>query len=328
MIDVGAERGAFAAEILRAGGNEVHVIEPEPENAAFLRERFSGEPRATVHEYAASSEDAQLELHKSAAPTGEPISFGHTVLEREATTEIAWPETITVTGRSLASLVRSGEIPARVGILKIDTEGHDLAVVSGMGELTCDVVMVEHWTDLPESLGPCPWSTEEMTSLLSERGFSHFAFIVHRGPFVFLKWDDGEVPRGSMGNLVFLHERVTDRLLPTVLELGSSLAEATVESAEMYSTAADERLRLGKQLEADRDALLAAAEERFALIDELQRECEQRSHLIEQLQADRDTVLVAAEERLALIDELQRECEQRSHLIEQLQAELNMRLPQ
>ena len=242
VIDVGAERGALAEELLRAGSEVVHVIDPEPENAASLRQRFSGDARVTVHEYAISNAEGELSLHKSVAPDGAPVTFGHTVLERPDTDEIAWRETIPVRARSLASLVDAGDIPARVGILKVDTEGHDLAVVAGMGSLEADVVMVEHWSDLPHALGPCPWALDDMLSELRPRGFEHYAFIAHRGEFVILQWDDGNVPRGHMGNLVFVHERVLESLAPAMLALASSLATRAVDVGEMYSTAAWERL--------------------------------------------------------------------------------------
>lgn len=248
VIDVGAERGTFAEQMLLAGSEVVHVIEPEPENAAFLRQRFAGEARVTVHQYAVSNADGQLELHRSVSPDGAPVTFGHTVLSRPDTDEIAWRGTVTATARSLASLVSAGEIPARVGVLKIDTEGHDLAVVVGMGDLESDVVMVEHWTDLPRALGPCPWSAEELFAELSPRGFSEYAFIVHRGAFVFLQWKDSAVPTGYMGNLVFLHARVLERLLPATLELASSLAKSAVEVGEVYVTAANERLAVIEEL--------------------------------------------------------------------------------
>ena len=129
--------------------------------------------------------------------------------------------------------------------------------------------MVEHWSDLPRSLGPCPWKTAEMVSALRERGFSHFAFIVHRGEFVILKWDDGDVPDGHMGNLVFLHDRVVVSLLPDVLDCASSLAERAVEAGEMYAAAANERLAVIEDLARERELLAETAAERLALIEKL-----------------------------------------------------------
>jgi FkbM family methyltransferase len=248
VIDVGAERGTFAAEMLRAGAESVHVLEPEPANVAALHERFDGDTRVTVHGVAASDADRPLDLYVSTKPDGTPVPFGHTVLNRASTDEIAWQSTITVEARSLRSLVETGELPPRVGILKVDTEGHDDAVLAGMGDLDCDVVMVEHWVDLPHSLGPCPWTLEQIASPLQARGFSHFAVIQHRSEFLILTWDDGEIPAGHMGNIVFLHARVVDRLLPDVLTCASDLAIGAVQVGEMYATAAVERLAVIEEL--------------------------------------------------------------------------------
>jgi FkbM family methyltransferase len=246
VIDVGAEGGAFADAFLRAGCSAVHVIEPEPGNVESLRARFQGEPRAAVHEYAITDQDATLELHKSISPSGTPVSYGHTVLVRPDTDEIAWNETITVQGRSLASLASAGELPGRVGILKIDTEGHDLAVVAGMGDLDPDVLMVEHWTELPNSLGPCPWTADDMIRKLGPRGFSHVVLVLHHGEFAVLKWDEWDVPYGKFGNLVFLHDRVVADACPVVVNCAAASAEAAIEQLEkrLSEVEVDRQLRL------------------------------------------------------------------------------------
>jgi FkbM family methyltransferase len=277
IIDVGAERGAFAEQMIDGGAAEIHVIEPEPENAKQLRELFRDVPSVIVHEYAISDADGPLELRRSSAPSGEAVTFGHTLLERPNTDEIAWQDSVAVTGRSLASLVASGELPPRVGILKIDTEGHDFAVIDGMGDLQADVVMVEHWSDLPHSLGRCPWTGDEMVSALTRRGFSHYAFLSHHGEFVVLQWDDATVEAGHMGNIVFLHDRAVSRLLPDVLECASSLAVNAVGLGEREAVAARERLAVIEELERERQMLererqiqATAAAERLALIEELE----------------------------------------------------------
>jgi FkbM family methyltransferase len=284
MIDVGAERGSLAAKMLRAGVEELHAFDPHPGNANALRTRFAGDRRLTVHEHAVSDADGHGELHLSSNPDGTPLPFGHTLLERADTDEIAWTSLLPVGRRSLHSLMDGGEIPASVGILKIDTEGHDLAVVRGMGELQADVVMVEHWTDLPHGLGLCPWTAEEMVALLQARDFTHFAFMVHRGEFVTLKWDDADVERGAMGNLLFLHDRVLGRLLPVMLDCAGRLAEQAVRQGQTYMHAAAERLALVNDLK-------QAADDRLALVDELEQTANDRLDLV-------NTLSALAEERL------------------------------
>ncbi len=252
VLDVGAERGAFVQRLLRAGATRIHAIEPEPQNAAFLRGHFESDGRVSVHEYAITKVDGPVELHKSVTASGEPLSYGHTLLERPDADAIAWRETISVSGRSLASLVEAGELPRRVGILKIDTEGSDFDVVAGMGDLVSDLVMIEHWRDLPHSLGPCPWTIDDLAAILHPRGFSQFAFLEHRGEFALLKWNDARVLPGNMGNLVFLHDRVRPALMPVLFECALTIAEENVELGERYAAAAHARLDVIEQLQGER----------------------------------------------------------------------------
>jgi FkbM family methyltransferase len=336
-IDVGAEQGALAAGMLDAGVQALHVFDPHPANAQALRTRFAGDPRVTVHECAVSDSDGEAELHVSTNPDGTPVSFGHTLLERDDTEEIAWTSTLPVARRSLHSLAQAGEIPRSVGILKIDTEGHDLAVVQGMGDLQAEVVMVEHWTYLPNGLGACPWSAQEMAAVLRERGFSHFAFVVHRGDFVTLKWDDGDVERGAMGNLVFIHDDALERLLPTVLECAGTFAERTVQTAHSYRRAADDRTTVIEELRrvvdersrvieelnaavADRSQraqeLETLANERLARIEELEGVATDRLDLVNNLEQ-------VAADRLAVVDELKQAADARLQALEAVTAQLN-----
>jgi FkbM family methyltransferase len=279
VIDVGAERGDFAEGLLRAGAEELHAIDPHPDNALELHRRFDADARVTVHELALSEDDGHAELHVSSSPDGTPLPYGHTLLERAGTDEIIWQDAMTVTRRSLASLVDSDAIPRRAGILKIDTEGHDLAVVRGMGALEADVVMVEHWTDLPHGLGACPWTTEEMLAALRPRGFVHFAFVVHRGDFVTLKWDDGQIEPGAMGNLVFLHERVLEALLPDLLGCAGALGESAVRTGKRYAEVARDRLAVIEELK-------QAADERLALVVKLDELDKERLRVLGELTAE------------------------------------------
>jgi FkbM family methyltransferase len=315
VIDVGAERGAFVEALLDAGADEVYAVEPEPGNADFMRKHFESDPRVRVLEYAASDADGQLQLHRSVGSSGEPVTFGHTVLDRPDTEEIAWRETVTVTARTLASLIDAGELPRQAGILKIDTEGHDLAVVAGMGDLDCDVVMVEHWTDLPNSLGRCPWTSEEIASALRQKGFSHFAFFHHHGEEATLKWDDAEVPTGDMGNLVFLHDRVVDHLLPHVLESASALAD-------------ENSRRLGAKLavlEHDRAARLKVIERLAAQLEQSEADRQARLETIERLAAQLEQSEADRQARLETFERLATQLE-RSETERRAQKETNERL--
>jgi FkbM family methyltransferase len=261
MIDVGAELGSFTAAMLDAGVDAVHAFEPEPGNARMLREHFLNDARVTVHETAVGDGDGHALLHRSSSrDDGAPLTFGHSLLERSPGHEIAWGEPVTVEVRSLASLVAAGEVPARVGILKIDTEGNDLAVLRGLGDLDADVIMVEHWSDLPQNLGPCPWTIDDLTAVLGPRGLSQFAFVARERGFESLRWNDGRAAPGTAGNVVFVHDRVLAALLPELLAAASLLSMRTVEVGAMYADAAAERLTLVERIHGEAEQARAAAE--------------------------------------------------------------------
>jgi FkbM family methyltransferase len=271
VIDVGAERGDFAAALRDAGAEHVYAIEPEPDNVVALQRRFHGDPRVEVIALAVSSSNGSVDMHRSVAPDGSPISYGHTILARPDTDEIAWRETFSIDSRTLGTLANEERIPQRVGILKIDTEGHDLEVLKGMGGLDPDFVMVEHWRDLPLSLGACPWSTQDLKEILGPRGFHHFGFIVHRGEFVLSQYDDDTIPTGSMGNILFLHDRVLESSLPHLLTTATRLAIAAVAIGEARAAAADERLDVIRELEEERSLQAAAAAERLTALEDIAR---------------------------------------------------------
>jgi FkbM family methyltransferase len=314
VVDVGAEHGAFTAYMLQSGSEQVHAFEPAPDNAAVLRQRFADEPRVVVHECAVGEADGEGDLRLAVNAKGEPISFGHTLLEREDTEDIAWTTSITVPVRTLDSLITAGELPSLIGVLKIDTEGGDFAVANGMGALDCDVIMVEHWEDLPRSLGRCPWTSDEMTHLLGGRGFNHVALFAHHREFTAVQWDDPQIPAGRMGNLVFVHDRIMAAGAPQILVRVSAAVREIVTWGEAQADAARERLvSLGessaahellttqaRQLEAQ---LAAIAEER----DLHMSAGEQRLSTIADLVQERDRQASAAEERLAALDQLSKE---------------------
>jgi FkbM family methyltransferase len=304
MIDVGAELGAISEHLLAAGVESLHAFDAHPDNAGALSARFGDDPRVTVHQYAVSDGDGSAELHLSVGLDGATLPFGHTLLEREDTDEIAWSGQLAVERRSLSSLVEEGKVPSRVGLVKIDTEGHDLAVVRGMGSLEADVVMVEHWTDLPHGLGLCPWTPEEMIEALASRGFNHYAFLVHREELITVKWDDATVERGAMGNLVFLHDSALERLMPAILECASELAEHAVSVAQGYMLAAEERRALAGDLK-------QTASERLRLVRELEQTAGDRLALIRRLEQ-------TAQLRLEALETTTEELERRSAELEAL----------
>jgi hypothetical protein len=83
-----------------------------------------------------------------------------------------------------------------------------------------------------ESHGDRPDGVEDLASALGQRGFTHHALIVHRGASTILEWDDGTVPPGEVGNVLFIHDRALAQVLPAVLSCASSLAQQVAALAK------------------------------------------------------------------------------------------------
>ena len=130
VVDCGANLGEWTAmaqasfDGAKVAGN-YHMMEPSPQSNAAISARFSGDDRVTVHAVALSDRDGEAEFHL-VSPTGGTNSL--------IATETSAAQTITVKvarGAAYFSALGIGGID----LLKIDTEGHDFAVIEGFAEM-------------------------------------------------------------------------------------------------------------------------------------------------------------------------------------------------
>jgi hypothetical protein len=235
MIGVGSEPGRQADELLRAGIENLHLIDSRTDHAQRQGTRFDADERVTLHERGGQ-----------------------------------------ITERSLQSRQEAGEIPQRVGILSISAEHDNLAVVCGMGSLEPEIVVIQHWKDLPGGLGACPWTADEIMAQLRPRALGHFVFVARDGEFETFSWGDAQVERGAVGSLVFLHESRLEQMLPDVLQFSGSVTERAVRVGQAYMRAWNDREALVKELR-------KAADERLVLINQLEQTCRERLALVNEL---------------------------------------------
>lgn len=276
-IDVGSERGAVAATLREAGLDPTWLIEPHPANAARLKERFGAGPGVQVIEVAAGVEDGTAKLHQAQDHSGQTLDAFHTLRPEGSGPDLVWDGSVEVRLRSLDSLRAAGEIPGSVGLLKIDAEGGDADVLRGAASLSAEVVMVEFWGDLPDTLGKCPFELGELRSLVEALGPRRFLFVRHGPRHVSIgRWDTADPGVGEWGNLVFV-------------------ADSLVEAAEAALPGLDRALRArGERVTMEQER---AAAERLELIERLTEEADERLELIERL-------VQAAEERGKLVERL------------------------
>jgi FkbM family methyltransferase len=152
-LDVGANVGEVTERLLETG-YLVHAFEPFPPVYENLLKKLNGRQNFRAHNIALGREDSSLELHVAADRSGSNRYKDFTQFSSLTThsmpADLVFTETVKVNVRSLSSLAARKEIPQEIGILKIDTEGYELPVIRGMGDLKPAVVLAEFWdVDFP-----------------------------------------------------------------------------------------------------------------------------------------------------------------------------------
>jgi FkbM family methyltransferase len=146
-LDIGANVGDVSHALL-AAGLTVHAFEPAPATFARLMERLGPVPEFSGHAIALGPSDGSAELRLASDASnvayGDPSQYS-TLLPQAGLEDLPFTETVSVPMRSLESLHQANEIPANVGLVKIDTEGFDLEVIRGMGDRTYPLVVAEFW---------------------------------------------------------------------------------------------------------------------------------------------------------------------------------------
>jgi len=132
VLDVGAHTGEYALGARSALGPHavLHCFEPHPETFAILHARVGQEPRTTCHRVALGDAPAMASLFSDAASSaftslhaGTFSVVGHWVTRDDE-----------VQVRTLDEVAEELGL-GRVDLLKVDVEGHELAVLEGARKL-------------------------------------------------------------------------------------------------------------------------------------------------------------------------------------------------
>jgi FkbM family methyltransferase len=152
ILDVGAHRGTFTDWMLKIGSSSVYAFEPHPELAENLVKKYASDARVTVLPVGVSDSDSEMELNLvrkelDSSVDADPLLFS-SLVRHNMPEGLEFFSTTPVTVRSLESLVREGRIPQTAGILKVDAEGHDLAIFKGMPDgAPYEMLMSEFWSE-------------------------------------------------------------------------------------------------------------------------------------------------------------------------------------
>lgn len=210
MVDVGAHHGESLEGFARDGW-QIYAFEPDDRNRVVLQRRVGRYPNVRVDGRAVAAEvQTGARFFRSEISTGiSSLSAFHSSHHEAGTVDIT----------TLRDIVRTEEICA-VGLLKIDTEGHDLEVLRGApwDMLTPAVVICEFEDSKTAALG---YTYEDMGTYLQERGYS--VIVSEWYPVVeyghshkwrrFATFPADLEDKAAWGNLVAIRDRPTFLLL-------------------------------------------------------------------------------------------------------------------
>ena len=149
LLDVGANVGDFA-NVVSDAGYEVYCFEPFPPTFARLKTRMTDRSNVKTFNFALGSTETTLPLYiasESSEACQDDRSLYNTFRPHFVREGLAFVEKIEVPVRTIEALVKSGELPAQIDFLKVDTEGFDLEVVRGLGNIRPAVIQTEFWGD-------------------------------------------------------------------------------------------------------------------------------------------------------------------------------------
>lgn len=134
FVDIGAEKGVFAQTMLELGMNGV-LFEPMPKHLPVLQKLVSRYEGAALFTCAVTDTDTTQLFNVATDTDGQELDYYHSLQKAEAPGVFSHSKSFEVECRSLQSLAKRGEIPLNLGVLKTDTEGNDLNVLRGVGDL-------------------------------------------------------------------------------------------------------------------------------------------------------------------------------------------------
>ncbi|MBO9581299.1 MAG: FkbM family methyltransferase [Sphingobium sp.] len=202
VIDVGANAGQYARQLRKDVGFRGTILsfEPNPDVFAKLERTARGDSRWHVHNLALSDVDGQVEFNIMAADQFSSIQKPGTNLEPIFASRNKVMQTVHVPCARLETLLPelAGARDARAILLKMDTQGHDAAVIAGAGGTLKQMVGIQSELAVrPLYEGATDWRM--MIATLEAAGYVPNAlFANNKGHFPLLVEMDGLFVRGDL----------------------------------------------------------------------------------------------------------------------------------
>lgn len=209
-IDIGGFRGAYT-KVLRQCGFEVFTFEPVPSLVAQLRAKWRHDPGVHIERIALSDQDGMVDINLAAWQLGEGGDFNdddafNTLQTNSGNNALAFMSRLSVVRRRLAGLVESGLVPPRIGVLKIDAEGHDPLILEGAWPFLGRVTLCEYWSrDFVFSNGASVNDLSNYDNFFASRTDVH-RLVIGRDIYersLYFQVDPRSTEPNSWGNILF-----------------------------------------------------------------------------------------------------------------------------
>lgn len=226
FVDIGAERGSFAQAMFSCGLSGA-MFEPLPKHFKGLEEMArTGGGRAFPWAIAEADDIRQFFVATDAH--GAALDHFHSLERLDGDPRFQHGQAFEVVCRSLSSLAADGTLSKTLGILKIDTEGRDLAVLTGLGALRPELVVCEFFT---AGLYDGWHAAEPGLAIEHMRGLGYTRYVAFKRVEGFeqcVMGPCGFLPR-QWGNLFFFRDDLFTRAESTVTTFLSSCERSLVD---------------------------------------------------------------------------------------------------
>lgn len=226
VIDVGVERGSFIDLALNAGAGEILGFEVLPRHLDFLREKFKGQPLIKIIPSAVSSHSGYAKFHIAVNADGVELDYHHTLSDLGDSQTVFRNKTIDVQTVSLWDLAANGSIPMEIDFLKVDTDGHDLEVLRGLGELAPRMIFAEYWDTLPRSSGISVYMLSDLVEWGRDHGYCGHIVVRRHDSLEFLEAGTSLTEPGDWGNVLLIRDQADYDSIKSEVEILSSETRA------------------------------------------------------------------------------------------------------
>lgn len=259
VIDVGVEHGSFTDLALESGAAGVYAFEALPRHYHALSAKYDHEPKVQLHNWAISHTSGVAQFHIATDPDGNELDYHHSLSDMgDSETVVRTKKSIEVVTKSLGDLLNDQKIPEFVDFLKIDTDGHDMAVLMGLGRLRPRIILAEYWEDLPQSSGANIYSLRDLIEWGIDHGYRRSVVVRRNGAIELVELDASWTARGDWGNVFLFREEedygktkvnigsISQRRYETALDLQRDLEAKEEVIQQMHTSAAKQNEQLAE----------------------------------------------------------------------------------